>query len=321
MYRVVRLALLPACGLLLAACAASDFAGPVTAFSDTTTQAASSFRSSRESVEKFASERRLKLLTAGGFLQPMDKDCVAGAHQCRLVITDKSGVKKPATVSLRNLQRLMDELDAYTKGLANIVKANTAGDVTKATDALKSNLTGLAQHAGELAKQHNVNVSFARATPFISPVVDAANFAISKALEAQKIAALRQATSDMEDMFPALTKVFDAVNTAAMRDQMNQINAGFRKAQAAYLANRNDANADAYIRTAAAYDAALNSNPKNVFDALRDAHSALAQSLNSSNPSFTELWAYLQRATEEANKLAEINKAFQNAQAAAAKQS
>ncbi|MBI5912255.1 MAG: hypothetical protein HY848_20185 [Betaproteobacteria bacterium] len=317
-----RSALLLICGVSLAACGASDFAKPVTAFSDTTTQAATSFKNSRESVEKFANERRLRLLAEGGMLQPatLDKDCVAGAHQCRLVI-NKSGVKKPAIVALNNLQRLMDELDAYARGLTDIVKADTTSDVNKATDALKSNLTGLSQHADELAKQHNVNVSFARATPFISPAADAANYVISKALEAQKIAALRQATSDMEDMFPTLAKVFDAVNTAARIDQMDQINAAFKKAQAAYLTNRNEANGEAYMRAAAAYHAALNSNPKNVFEALREAHTTLAQSLKSPNPSFTDLWAYLQKATEEANKLAEINKAFQNARATASKQS
>ncbi len=318
MYRVIRSALLLMCGLLVAACSASDFTTPVTAFSDVTGTAATSFKSSRESIEKLATAKRFALVANGGNIGVDGDDCTPNGKHCRLVVIDKFGKKQPLASPLDNLQLLMDGLNAYTKGLVNIVKADTAGEVAKGTQAIKTNLSGLAQDADSLAKATNVKgVSFARASAFIAPVSDAANFAISKALEAEKVAALRQATSEMEEMFPALTKVFEAVNTAAMRHQRNEIDAAFRKARDEYRRTRSDSNRTAFVNAADAYNAALTSNPKNVFEALREAHGVLAQSLKSSNPSFTELFGLLERATEEANKLAEINKAFQKARASA----
>lgn len=315
MYRVVHWALLPACGLLLAACAASDFAKPVTAFSDTTTQAASSFRSSRESVDKFATERRLKDLNAGGTLAPRTtQDCTPNATQCRLVIVETTGSTKPVEVSLDNLQALMDDLDDYTKNLAAIVNANTSADVAKGTDAVKTSLTTLAQDTDTFAKQQHLgDTGIARVSPFISPVADAANFVISRALEAQKIAALREATAQMEEMFPTLTRVFEAVSTAAIRQQRRQLDAAFRKASDDFRHNKSDANRDAYMRAAKAYDAALKSDPKKMYESLREAHHVLAQALNAPNPTLADLWTLLQRASDEAVKLAEIRKALQKA--------
>jgi hypothetical protein len=320
MYRVVRLALLPACGLWLAACAASDFAGPVTAFSDATKTAATSFKTSRESLAKLSNERRLRAAADGGNIIAMDGDCRVGSPRCRLLVVDKSGTKKPLTNSFEGLQELMDGLVAYTDNLVAIVKADTTGELAKGTEAAKSNLTSLAQSGTSLAQALNLKgVSFARVSPFISPVAEAVNFGLNKALEAKKIAALREATAEMEEMFPALTTVFNAVNDAALRIERNQLFATYRKADSAFRRNPNDATRDAYKIAAQAYDAALTSNPKNVFDALREAHGVLAQSLQSHTPSFNELFALLQKATEEANKLAEINKAFQKAGAASTK--
>jgi hypothetical protein len=318
MYRVVRLALLPACGLWLVACAASDFAGPVTAFSDTTAQAANSFKSSRESVEKFATERRLKLFNAGGALQPQtNKDCTPNGSECRLVVVDTSGSTKPVEVSLDNLQALMDDLGDYTKNLAAIVNASTSADVAKGTAAVKTSLTTLAQDADSVAKQQHLgDIGIARVSPFISPVSDAANFVISRALEAQKIAALRESTAQMEEMFPSLTRVFEAVSTAAIRQQRRQLDAAFRKASDDFRHNKSDANRDAYIRAAKAYDAALKSDPKKMYESLREAHHVLAQALNEPNPTLADLWTLLQRASDEAVKLAEISKALQKAAAA-----
>ncbi len=151
--------------------------------------------------------------------------------------------------------------------------------------------------------------------PLLGPVADAVSYGLGKVLEAQKVAALREATTEMEAIFPDLIKVFNAVNIAAIQIQRDQIDAAFRTARQQYQRNRNAANRDAYIRAAEAYDAALSSNPKNVFDALREAHGMLHKALTAPEPSFAELWTLLQRATEEANKLAEINKAFQKARA------
>jgi hypothetical protein len=250
----------------------------------------------------------------------MDGDCRVGSPRCRLLVVDKSGTKKPLTNSFEGLQELMDGLVAYTDNLVAIVKADTTGELAKGTEAAKSNLTSLAQSGTSLAQALNLKgVSFARVSPFISPVAEAVNFGLNKALEAKKIAALREATAEMEEMFPALTTVFNAVNDAALRIERNQLFATYRKADSAFRRNPNDATRDAYKIAAQAYDAALTSNPKNVFDALREAHGVLAQSLQSHTPSFNELFALLQKATEEANKLAEINKAFQKAGAASTK--
>lgn len=317
MYRVIRAALLLMCGLLVAACSASDFTMPVTAFSDATKTAATSFKTSRESLVKLSNEQRLKSAADGGNILAMDGDCRVNSTRCRLVVVDKGGNKKPLTNSFEHLQELMDGLVTYTDNLVAIVKANTTGDLAKGSEAVKSNLTSLAQSGTSLAQAFNLKgVSFARETPFISPIADAANFGLNKALEAQKIAALHGSTAEMEDMFPALTIVFNAVNDAALRIERNQLTAAYQKADAAFRRKPSDATRDAYKQAAQAYDAVLSSSPKKVFDALREAHGVLAKSLESHTPDFNELFALLQKATEEANKLAEINKAFQKARAA-----
>ncbi len=122
---------------MLAGCSANDFAPPITAFSDATKVAATNFKSSRESVEKFAHDRRLKLVDDGGGIGPMDKECRPRAERCRLMVTDKSGRKQPLNTSLDNLQQLMDGLLAYTNSLADIAKADTAGEVARGTQAIR----------------------------------------------------------------------------------------------------------------------------------------------------------------------------------------
>jgi hypothetical protein len=315
MYRVIRSGLLLSCALLLAACSASDFTTPVTRFSEVTGTAATSFKTSRESVEKFANARQFKLLAGGATIRPQtDKDCLPTGSQCRLVIVDKTGRARPVDVSLDNLQKLMDGLDAYTKNLSNIVKADTATDVGKATDAIKNNLSQLAQDTDGFAKQRHLGESgLAHISPFIGPVSDAANFAISKALEAEKIAALRAATAQMEEIFPTLTRVFEEVSKDAMRQQRRQLDAAFQKAWNEFEHNKNEANRDTYLRAAEVYDAALKSDPQKMYESLREGHQVLARALNAPNPSFTELWTLLQKATDEAVKLAEISKALQKA--------
>jgi hypothetical protein len=305
-------------GLLLAGCAASDFATPVTAFSDATKVAAADFKNNRAVIEQIANGRRQKALNDGGTIRPKPGDCIVGAARCRLVIIDKNGMSLPLTVSLDRLQALMDGLVAYTDNLVAIVNADTAGALNKSTDAVKTNLASLAQSGQTLAGTLDIKgANFAGVTPYIGPVADAVNYGLGKALEAEKLAALRDATADMENIFPSLQLVFDAVSTQAKRIQINQLNAAYRVAYVNYLHNTGDAGRrDAYERAAEAYDAGLSADPKSLFDALREAHGALATALTSPSPNFDQLWTLLQRAIDEANKLAAINKEFQNARTA-----
>jgi len=325
MYRVARSVVLLTAALLVAACSASDYTAPVTELSKATKTAATSFKTNKESLEALAKAQRLKLASDGGNIVAKKGDCTVRSEHCRLMVVDKNGNQKPLNAAFDQLQDLMNGLVDYTDNLVAIVNADTAGEVTKGTDAVKTSLTSLAQTATSLAQARGLSAaaSFASAEPFIAPVSDAANFALTKALEAEKVAALRRATAQMETIFPTLTIVFDAVNADAQRIQSNQINAAYRKADSDFRHKPSPATRDAYEQAANAYDLALSgkNNPKSVFDDLKEAHGALAQALTSPNPSFSELFALLQKATDDANKLAEINKAFQKARAASSKPS
>jgi hypothetical protein len=207
----------------------------------------------------------------------------------------------------------------YAGGLTEIVTANTNGEVDAAITAVKTNLLSLAKSGDTLSKQlgrPSPNLE-QRITTYASPIANAAAYGLNKVLEGVKLAALRQATTQMEALMPELSGTFDLAAETAWVFRRNNLHAKFRVALVSFNRSaKTKKTYEALEKARAEYDAVLRQqgNAGAIFRALATAHSALDEAVHNPQISPATLLAAIQRVSDEAVKLASIANEFREAQ-------
>jgi hypothetical protein len=305
--------------LFLCGCAAADFKKPISGFSEATKLAAASFEEYAKITDGEKQEQRVeKIIASAATLdRASTDDCTPNGKRCRVtaVIDGKSQPigSEPFAPLFR---RLMAGVVTYSGNLEAIANANTAGDIKTAVDATKTQVVGLAKAIDSYNAQNNPRSPKLepRITSFASPVADAILFGLSKFLEQLKLAALRNATSNMDIIFPSITQYFKTFSAEGLALKQIKLRNAYREANEAFAVPNLTPKRLANLQTAAnAYDVALSTEPAKIFDDLRKAHRALTLALNEPEPSFEQLWPLLQNVADEASKVAVLVNVFEKA--------
>ncbi len=320
MPRVWRCVVLTAAAAMLAACSATDFNTPVVKFGQATDLAAKQFDTYNAAINKALAERTVHMALASTRATYGRYECNPDATRCTLAFVNKDGSVSTAIQSLDGIDALMTGVKNYAAGLTAIVAANSGNEVDTAITSVKTNLLSLANDGDTLNKQlrqPDINLA-SRVSLFASPVADAATYALNKALEGIKIAALRQATSQMEDLMPDLTRIFNLAAETAWVFRRDELHRKFRVALKSFNRSKKKTKEqyDALESARAEYDAVLKQQGSAgaIFQALAQAHSALTDAVHNPTIDSASLLAAIQRVSDESVKLATIAKEFQDAQ-------
>jgi hypothetical protein len=326
---------------VLAACSTSDFKQPVTAFADATKLAAASLTEYEQTLDKAALDANITYAAAHpAELRAMSNECRLGAQRCRLVLRSRDGTTRPLDPGPVDpkIRAIMAAVVEYSNNLKAIATADKTAEIKTATDATKTNAINLAKAIDAYNAQQKVKADKLepRVTELAGPLAEAAAFALNLYVESIKLKALRHATTVMDEVFPELMAIAGEVADAGMAVKRNQLGVAYVNADDTLWQKQQQqsqpqqpqpqqeqpktqqppvdrAKVVAVISAAQAYDSALNTKPKALFNALAEAHQKLTKALNKSDVTFEELWPLLQNVADQASKLAAIVQAIQKA--------
>jgi len=308
--------IIPLLALVIAGCSASDFTQPVTEFSKASRDAATSFQTYDDSLKQVFLDRAFRSVLGTRSIMPKPGQCRLDADNCSLVVVRGGRTDAFNPDSIENSRRLMAGVIVYTNSLEAIVTSKSESEIKSATEKVKNNLHSLARNGDTLNKalngsSLNLEEKLAR---FSSPVASAVEFGLAKYAETVKLEALRSATARMDSIFPELTTLFNQVATTDFTEKRKDLDKAFTASWVAYRDDRGSrTKLEALRRAVELYDKALATKPESVFNDLQQAHAELTKALHDPRLNFENLWPLIQRITDEAVKLAEISKAFQQA--------
>ncbi len=297
---------------MLCACSVADFKQPITAFSDATKTASATFDAYANSLDEVKHAQNISdILSKHAALTIPPQDCRRQSKQCRLFISTGGRTEPLKSSLLPNVRKIMAGLVVYSGHLNAIAAADTAGEVKTAIDGTKANLIDLAKATDTLSKQLGHPTAVAtQISGLATPLADAATVALTAYLEHVKLQALREATARMELIFPQVAQLFTEVGFSDADIKTSNLFAKFNDARDAFAAAPSKDTLAALETAADAYNAALTAQPGAVFIKLSDAHTALAEALRMPNPSFEQVFAFIQQIADAATKLASDAKAI-----------
>jgi hypothetical protein len=210
----------------------------------------------------------------------------------------------------------MSEIVIYAGDLQAIAAVDTQSEVKNATDETLANLKVFAQTMDTAAdKLGSGDWKLATTiSPYVTPVSDAATYALGQGLEEEKIAALRKATTAMNSIFGNLMDICKASVDAGETIKKNKLQTAYNDADLAYQTDKTSrAKLDTLRAAAAAYDTALATDVTSQFDDLAKAHAALVAALKLPKPDFKSAWLALQQAIQTAVKIQGLMQEFEAA--------
>jgi hypothetical protein len=315
---------------LLAACAGPDLTTPITEFNKAAGDAQAALQTDQGELDKaiLAHAQEVASGPSGPRVHWKGDSCVQTSAGCQVFITvdEKdpllAGVTTKAEWPLNSgavqhgVLELLTAVTAYTAGLEQIVKADTAAKVQTATNITKANIIALGGSVDDLRKQLGLPSAGAKAiaTSFGAPIVDIISFGLQQYVNSVKLRALRAAVNQMEPVFGPATNTFEIVAAEARELRLAVLDSNFNDAydeQRHHPADKTKLKA--FVDAADSYDAALKVKPQIIFSNLRAAHASLADALNNRKLSFEQLWPYLQNIFGEATKLAALAKQLEDA--------
>ena len=314
--------IMPVIAVMLCACGSvADYSTQVDAFATATSKARDALADYDKVIDQEVLAQNTEVaLSNRGYLRPKTGDCIKPADlgdtgRCRLVLKPQNGAEtllEPEPADSRTRQ-IMAGVVTYAGNLKAIAAAATSSEIDAAKDKAVANLQSF---AGNLDTAFKTNGSLAKKiNDYAGPISEVGGYILSKAAEHEKIAALREATGRMETVMPDVVGFFSETGKTALGEKRLHLFDNYNDARQAYVDAENDAHIkpemlraklDSLRTAAAAYDAALSTDPIAVFKALADSHSKLTTALAAKNPDFSQFWPSIMRVLEEAAKIAEL---------------
>ncbi|HEV2629450.1 MAG TPA: hypothetical protein VGV41_12495 [Pseudolabrys sp.] len=304
--------------MLLAACTAASFKQPIAGFADATKAASTSVDAYSKTIDAAAQDEKIdEVIAKPSRIEIPHGDCRINSKGCRPMVRIGSVTTPLApTPTTPKLKMLVAGLVTYSTNLTAIGNAETQSDLASAINATRAQTVGLAKAIDGLESQRSPHAGKLEptVTAYASPIADAVTLGLGLALEQLKLAALREATGRMDEIFPVATRICAEYAVSGLNISKDGLFKSFEDANTVVVGPKVTAKqVEALQSAAAALDAALATDPKKVFADLRKAHSALTRALNDPQPSLDELWVALQQISDDAVKIEAISAALDKA--------
>ena len=299
---------------LLAACSTADYAKPVNTFAEASGEAESALVSLNESVtEGYANYVRSLASNGDGLVEIADGDCLVASERCRLTVfvrADGSEKQLAPDAALANMLAVMTGIRAYADNLTLIVTADTAQAASANVNATIGSVQNLAAIVAAQLGEPGATVP-----DIAAPASAAANWLLGQYVESVKLDGLRHATATAQPVVAEAAGLFEQAGDVAAVLPKTLLAADVQRRLDVYRQTSSEADLDRLIVAADAYDTFLVAKPSQVFARLREAHDALAESLNNEDLTLAEAMAKIEVFAAEAGAFATIMKDLSSARA------
>jgi len=294
----------------VAACSSvTDYQQPITTFAGATKNAQSALSTlNSEVTNAYGALLREQAVADDALVEVVAGDCLASSTQCRLDLLSRDGTTQPLTPppALANMSRLMGAISAYAGNLQALVSADTAAAVTANVNATLGSVESLAQTV-EAAGGTKPPVDL---SAYATPVGDAVSWLAGQYVARVKVDGLRRATSEAQPVIAAASEVFQkAAETAALVPKAS-MSEDVSSKLTAFETSPSAANLNALVQSAGQFNQFLEAKPADVFGRMNAAHEALTRQLQGQDVSLAEVVARIEAFAAEAQRLADVAKAF-----------
>ena len=309
-----RRAVLAALGLVigLSACSTADYAPPVTTFAGASGEAEDALGTLNESITQGYANYVRSLASSGeGLVEIADGDCLVASERCRLTVfvrADGSEKQLAPDAALANMVIVMAGIRAYADNLTLIVTSDTANAASTNVSATIGSIQSLAEIVAEQLGEPGTTIP-----DIAEPASAAANWLLGQYVEGVKLDGLRQATATAQPVVAEAAGLFEQAGDVAAVLPKALLAADVQQRLDVYRETASEANLDRLIAAAEVYDAFLVAKPAQVFTRLREAHDALADSLNNEDLSLAAAMAKIEVFATEASAFAQIMKDLSSA--------
>lgn len=307
-----RLLIVVSLGIQVAACSVTNFRKPVEEFAQATKDTTDALAGlDKQVTDGYADLLRKRVLEGKLLVQLEARDCLTESERCRIVVKNRQGDVEPFPPDspMRNMLTLMRSIQDYADGLAAIVNADTAAQVSTDVSATVGSLKNLAESVAKLKGPDNTGS--VRLADYATPVGNLFNWLAGQYIASVQLDGLRRATLDARPVIAGATDVFAvAANESSMvpRALMSEEVASGIDALRPKASERS---LDEIVAIAARYDGLLRGKPAAVFKQLRTSHDALVAKIQDENVSLAEVIARIETFAAEAQALAAIVKELQ----------
>lgn len=298
--------------IMLAACSTADYAQPVNTFAEASGEAENALVALNDSVtEGYANYVRSLASNGDGLVEIADGDCLVASERCRLTVfvrADGSEKQLAPDAALANMLAVMTGIRAYADNLTRIVTADTAKAASANVNATIGSVQNLAAIVAAQLGEPGI------ALPDIAaPASAAANWLLGQYVESVKLDGLRHATATAQPVVAEAAGLFEQAGDVAAVVPKTLLVADVQRRLDVYRQTGSEADLDRLIAAADAYDSFLVAKPRQVFASLREAHDALAESLNNEDLTLAQAMAKIEVFAAEAGAFAKIMKDLSSA--------
>ncbi len=307
-----RLLLVVLLGVQITACSVASYRKPVEDFAQATKDTAEALTGlDKQVTDGYADLLRKRVLARTLQARVKTGDCLTESERCRIVVRSRDGNEEalPPASPMRKMLTLMSSIRSYADGLAAIVNADTASQVSTEVSATVASLKSLAETVATLQGPDTAGI--VRLADYATPVGNLANWLAGQYIASVQLDGLRRATVDARPVIAGAADVFAAAANESSRVSRALMAEDVSQRVDAMSGSLTEHNLDEVVASAARYDELLRSKPPDVFKQLRDSHDALVAKIQDENVTLVEVMARIEAFAAEAQALAEIVKELQ----------
>jgi hypothetical protein len=201
---------------------------------------------------------------------------------------------------------LMNSIRSYADGLAAIVNADTASQVTTQVSATIASVKSLATTVAKLGGPDST--SLVKLGDYATPVGNLFSWGAGQYIAKLQLEGLRRATADARPVLSGAAELFETISNEASFPTRALLAEEVRQRTDALRTNLNQRNVEELAASAARYDRVLLGGPAPVFRQLRQSHDALIGKIQDENVTLAEVIERIQAFAAEAQKLAAVVK-------------
>jgi hypothetical protein len=294
------------------ACSVASYRKPVDDFAQATRDTAASLAGlDRQVTDAETDLIRRGVIDRDLLVQLRKGDCLTESPRCQVVVVDRDGKEQPLSPASRmpRMLALMAAIQSYADGLAAIVNADTAGQVSTHVNATVVSVKNLAATVSKLGGPDNT--SGVRLAEYATPVGNLVNWLAGQYVARVQLEGLRRATVDARPVISGAMTVFGSAADEASLIPRGAMAKEVSERLTALRTTVNERNIQELAASAARYDRLLLGNPGSIFKQLDQSHDALVAKIQDEDVSFTEVIARIEAFGASAKELASIVKELQ----------